>query len=81
MDETACWMDMPSDTKVALHGERSVPVNSTGHEKSYFTVILTTRANGTKMKPFVVFKGKGTRLVKELEQIPGIVVRSAPMYG
>ena len=63
MDETACWMDMPSDTTVALRGEHSVPVKSTGHEKSHFTVILTARANGTKMKPFVVFKGKGTRLL------------------
>ena len=75
MDETACWMDMPSDTTVALSGERSVPLKSTGHEKSHFTVVLTARANGTKMKPFVVYKGKGTRLMKELERIPGIIVR------
>ena len=66
---------MPSDTTVALRGERSVPLKSTGHEKNHFTVVLTARANGMKMKPFVVFKGKGTRLRKELEQIPGIVVR------
>ena len=75
MDETACWMDMPSDTTAALCGERSVPVISTGHEKSHFTVVPAARANGTKIKPFVVFKGKGTTLLKELEQIPGIVVR------
>ena len=66
---------MPSDTTVSLCGERSVPLKSTGHEKKHFTVVLTARANGVKMKPFVVFKGKGTRLAKELEQIPGIVVR------
>ena len=42
--------------------ERSVPIKSTGHEKSHFTVILAT---GIKME-IVVFKGKGTRLVKEL---------------
>ena len=75
MDETACWMNMPSDTTVALRGEHSVPLKSTGHEKNHFTVVLTAHANGMKMKPFVVFKGKGTRLRKELEQIPGIVVR------
>ena len=65
---------MPSDTIVALSGERSVPLKSTGHEKKHFTVILTSRANGTKMKPFVVFKGKGTRLIKDLQRTPGIVV-------
>lgn len=75
MDETACWMDMLSDTTVALTGKRSVPLKSTGHEKNHFTVVLTARADGTKMKPFVVFKGKGTQLVKDLQQIPGIVVR------
>ena len=66
---------MPSDTTVALCSERSVPLKSTGHEKKHFTVILTAHASGTKMKPIIVFKGKGRRLVKELEQIPGIVVR------
>ena len=68
-------MDIPSDTTAALSGEHSMPLKSTGHEKSHFTVILTARANGTKMKPFVVFKGKGTILLKELERIPGIIVR------
>ena len=75
MDETACWMDMPSDTTVAVTGSRSVPLKTSGHEKDHFTVILTAKADGTKMKPYVVFKGKGTRLIKDLQNIPGIVVR------
>ena len=64
MDETACWMDMPSDTTVDNVGARSIPIKTTGHEKSHYTVILTAKADGTKMRPFVVFKGKGTRLIK-----------------
>ena len=75
MDETACWMDMPSDTTVHLKGASSVPVKSTGHEKNHFTLVLTAQADGTKSKPFVVFKGKGTRLIKDLQKIKGIVVR------
>ena len=67
--------DMPSSTTVAQRGEQSIPLKSTGHEKNHFTVILSARASGTKMKPFVVFKGKGTRLSKELDKIPGVVVR------
>ena len=74
MDETACWMDMPSETTVTLTGARSVPMKTTGHERDHFTVILTAKANGTKLKPSVVFKGKGTRLIKLLEKIPGIIV-------
>ena len=75
MDETACWFDMPSDTTVALTGSRAVPVKTTGHEKDHFTVILTARADGKKMKPLIVFKGKGTRLIKELEKIPDVIVQ------
>ena len=59
MDETACWMGMPSDTTVAFTGAHSVPLNTTGHEKENFTIILSAKADGTKIKPFVVFKGKG----------------------
>ena len=75
MDETACWMDMPSDTTVYFSGARSVPMKTTGHDKSHYTVVLTAKADGTKLKPFVVFKGKGTHLLKDLNTIPGIVVR------
>ena len=59
MDETACWFEMLSDTTISLVGECSVPVKTTGHEKDHYTVILTARASGTKMKPYVAFKGKG----------------------
>ena len=75
MDETACWMDMPGDTTVHHSGACSISLKSTGHEKDHFTVVLSARADGTKLKPFVVFKGKGTRLIKELQKIPGVVVR------
>ena len=75
MDETPCWMDIPSDTTIHFSGARSVSVKTTGHEKNHFTVVLTAKADGTKIKPFVVFKGKGTRLLKALTTIPGLVVR------
>ena len=66
---------MPSDTTVDSTGARSVPIKTTGHEKDHFTVILTARADGVKLKPYVVFKGKGTCLIKNLQSIQGIVVR------
>ena len=75
MDETACWMDMPSDTTVHFTGSQSVPLKTTGHEKNHYTVVLTSKADGTKLKPFVVFKGKGTHLIKQLSTISGLVVR------
>ena len=56
-------------------GSHSIPLKTTGHEKDHFTVILTAKANGTKLKPFVIFKGKGTCLVKTLQQSPVVVVK------
>ena len=49
-------------------------MKTTGHEKDHFTVVLTARADGKKMKPYIVFKGKGTRLIKQLQSIPDVVV-------
>lgn len=73
MRQYACWMGMPSDTTVALTGKHTLPQKSAGDEKNHLRVLLTAQANRTKMKPSVVFKGKGTQL-KDLQHIHGIVV-------
>ena len=78
MDETACWMDMPSDTTIDVRGANCIPLKTTGHEKDHFIVILSACANGRKLKPFIVFKGKGTRLIKDLQRINGVVVKFSP---
>jgi len=61
---------LPSETTIS--GVHSVPLKTIGHDKGQFTVLLTAKADGTKL---VIFKGKGTRLMKSLEKIPGIVIR------
>ena len=75
MDKTPCWMDMPSDTTIDVTGSRCVPLKTTGHEKDHFTIVLSAHTDGTKLKPYVVFKGKGTRLMKDLNKIQGIAGR------
>jgi transposase-like protein len=72
MDETPVWLDMPGDTTITRVGSQSVPVRTTGHEKARFTVVLAAMADGTKLKPFVIFKG--VRAIPELNQIQGVVV-------
>ncbi|KAK0134673.1 TBC1 domain family member 13 [Merluccius polli] len=74
MDETAVWFDMVASTTVDTRGARSVPLKTTGHEKSHFTVVLA--ADGTKLKPYVVFKGS-VREVKAMQTISGVVVASS----
>lgn len=55
MDETECWIDIlkPNVTHV---NAASVPVTPTDNKKILFTVILAAKADGTKLKPYIVFK-------------------------
>ena len=72
MDETAIWADMPGLTTIAPIGTKSVPLLTTGHEKLRISVCYTALADGKKLPPLVVFKGKHMPL--ELQTIPDIVV-------
>lgn len=57
---------MPSEITVTCIGACFVPMKTTVHEKDHFTVTYThSKADGTKLKPFVVFKGKGTQLMRK----------------
>ena len=58
MDETLMWADMPSSTTITEKGSKTVPINSTGHEKYRLTVCLAARADGTKLLPLIVIPGK-----------------------
>jgi hypothetical protein len=71
MDETPIWLDMAADTTVDHIGSRSVPIKSTGNEKARITVCLAAKADGTKLPPFLIFKGK--RPDKELLKVSGVV--------
>ena len=71
MDETPIWMDMTGDTTLEKVGTRTVSVKSTGHDKARLTVCLSAKANGTKLTPFIVFKG--VRRDKQLDQVDGVV--------
>ena len=72
MDETAIWADMPSTTSVEQKGAKTVPILTTGHEKSRITVCLGALADGRKLQPLVILKGK--RLPTELKNFRGVVI-------
>ena len=67
MDETPIWLDMPSSTTVNEAGATGIAVRSTGHEKYRITVCLAAKANGQKLKPFIVFEG-GKRDVQRMNE-------------
>ena len=48
---------MLSNTTVEKIGSKKVPMKSTGHDKVRVSVCLTGKADGTRLKPFIIFKG------------------------
>ena len=63
-DETAVSFDPVANSTIEKVGAKRVPLLSTGHLKSKVTVMLAAKADGRKLKPFIVLKGK--RIPKEL---------------
>ena len=57
MDETPIWLDMPGNYTIDPKGTKTVTIATTGHEKTRFTIKLAAFADGTKLKPLVLFKG------------------------
>ena len=76
MDETAVWFDMVGSSTVSERGARSICLKTTGHEKARVTVALAAKADGTKLKPYIVFKG-AVRDVKAMQSIPGVIIASS----
>ena len=66
-DETPVWADMVSNTTVDVVGKKTVSTKTTGHEKCRVTAGLAAKGDGTKLKPFTVFKG-GKRDVEKLKK-------------
>ena len=57
----------------------AVPIRTTGNEINRLTVRLAVKADGTKLKPFVVIPAK--KVKKKLSSIPGVVVVAATSNG
>ena len=62
---------MAADGTVDFVGNKSVLIKTTGYEKSRVTVALAAKANGSKLLPFIVFKGK--RVNKGLQKVICVV--------
>ena len=58
MDKTPMFFDMVGNRTVDVKGKNTVNVKTTGSDKAHFTTILACLADGTKLKPAVVFKRK-----------------------
>ena len=72
-DQTPLTFDMPADSTIDFSGTSSISIKTTGHEKNRFTVMLACMADGTKLKPYIIFKRKTAP--KNVEFPTGIIVR------
>ena len=52
------FFDLPGNRTINLTGEKTVFVRTIGNEKNHFTVVLCCTADGTKLKPMIIFKRK-----------------------
>ena len=79
MDETAVWQDMLSNTTDDSVGKNTIKMKTSGHEKTKVSVCLTAKADGTKLKPFIVFTGakRETKLFNEEFKRKCVVASSA----
>ena len=55
MDETSVWNDIVSNTTINKQGAKSVCLKTSVHEKCMVSACLAAKADGAKLKAFVVF--------------------------
>ena len=58
MDEVPLTVDVLSNRTVDIKGAKTMAVQTSGHEKTHFTVVLACCADGTKLPPMISFKRK-----------------------
>ena len=56
MGKTSVWNDMVFNTRINKEAVKSVCLRTTGHEKCIISVCLVPKADGTKLKTFVIFR-------------------------
>lgn len=56
-DEMPCYFDTPYNSTYGMVGSSSVPLKTTGHEKTRFTLMLCAANDGRKCTTAIIFKG------------------------
>lgn len=73
------WRDIISETTVDATWKKSITLKTTSHEKATVSACLAKKADGTKLKPMVVFKGakREVAVLKQEFQNRAVVATSA----
>ncbi|GES86295.1 pogo transposable element with KRAB domain [Rhizophagus clarus] len=73
MDKIPVYFDMAGNFTINSKGDKTIHIHCTGNEKNHFTVILICAADGTKLSPICIFKGK--QMPHEEQAPTSIIVR------
>lgn len=80
-DETPVYLDSPYNYCIAKKGAQTVTIKTLGRETARLTVLLSITANGNKLKPFIIFKGKEeTMLYNNLQNFKQVLDGSIVIY-
>ena len=60
MDKTPIFFNMPSNKTVELKGKKTVHVVTQNQEKMRVSLLLSVLADGTKLPPYIIFKGNNS---------------------
>ena len=81
-DETPVYLDSPYNYCIAKKGTHIITIRTLGIETARLTVLLSITANGNKLKPFIIFKGKGEiRLYQNLQKFKQVRDGSIVIYS
>ena len=61
MDETAVYFETAHRSTVSLSGARHVMMKTTGFASMRVTAVMAVRADGSKLRPLIIFKGAPSR--------------------
>ena len=69
-DETPFFLDSLSLLTLAKKGEKTIILKTYGKENIRLTCLLTIKGDGSKLMPFIIFKGKhNSYLCKKLQNL------------
>ena len=64
-DETAIYFENPSTKTIDVKGLKEIIINTDGNEDKKISALLSITADGRKLPPFLIFKGKEDKIVEK----------------
>ena len=64
-DETAIYFENPSTKTIDVKGLKEIIINIDGNEDKKISALLSITADGRKLPPFLIFKGKEDKIIEK----------------